>query len=104
MSEPRAEPWKDGKVCFKCAYNILHGSKATRRFKRDRSGAVSDPDFMRVMCDHNPDGKFIYGDACQTCDMFELDAERYHDLNIQKYEWDWLVKNRTGQMLLEDYL
>jgi len=94
-----------GECCFKCAYNLMSGAKAGRRFTKDAHGFVNDPDYGKLMCDRNPDGKVVYGDCIQVCELFELDKTRWHDLKVQAWEWSKISRGqRHRQPTLEDFL
>lgn len=103
MSELK-KGWSGGACCFKCAYVLILGSKSGYEVKRDKQGAVNDPVFEDRLCLHNPDtiGKGR-GDAVRVCDLFELDRERYHDLNLQEWEWRAMMARHPvkGQTTLE---
>jgi hypothetical protein len=102
--------WFGGACCFKCAYNLVTGSKAGYILHRKANGAVDDPLLDTAtgsLCLHNPDAKGKgLGYACKVCDLFELDTARYHDVRIQRYEWENMVKlasENKGQMILENW-
>ena len=96
----------DGPCCFKCKHRLPMDFKKCPKIPRtDLHGTIiEDIDWKKVrMCDHNPIGMFVCGDTHQRCGLFELDTERWHDLKIQAWEWRNMVRQRGGQMALEDF-
>jgi len=102
--------WLGGECCFKCSYNLLTGTESGYEIKRQKNGVINDPlcdPATGSLCLHNPDaeGKGL-GYACKVCDLFKLDTARYHDLRLQRYEWENMIKRAVenkGQMVLDNW-